>query len=110
MSAVASKETVESSGHITIKDEPRETRTQILERAYKHPNAVLVVEGVKPRETVKKIQNAGGLLRTVDRLPGVVGAAPMVNGNAIATYGAVSFQGDGNVWHDNDQPVDVRRN
>src|SRR5207248_448755 len=43
-------ETVESSGHITIHDEPRETRTAILERFYKDPNALLVVEGVKPRE------------------------------------------------------------
>src|SRR2546427_12750362 len=63
-------ETVESSGHITIKDEPRETRTLILERAYTDPNALLVVEGVKPRETVKKIRNAGGLLATLDRVPG----------------------------------------
>jgi lipoprotein-releasing system permease protein len=80
-------ETVESSGHITIKDEPRETRTLILEKAYTDPNALLVVEGVKPRETVKKIQNASGLLATLDRMPGVVAVAPVVNGNAIATYG-----------------------
>src|SRR5687767_9685424 len=80
-------ETVESSGHITIKDEPRETRTLILEKAYTDPNAMLVIEGVKPRETVKKIQNAAGLLAMLDRMPGVVSAAPVVNGNAIATYG-----------------------
>ena len=80
-------ETVESSGHITIKDEPRETRTLILEQAYTDPNAMLVIEGVKPRETVKKIQNAAGLLAMLDRMPGVVSAAPVVNGNAIATYG-----------------------
>ena len=80
-------ETVESSGHITIKDEPRETRTLILEKVYTDPNALITVEGVKPRETVKKIQNAAGLLAMLDRLPGVVSAAPVVNGNAIATYG-----------------------
>jgi lipoprotein-releasing system permease protein len=80
-------ETVESSGHITIKDEPRETRTLILEKAYTDPNAMLVIEGVKPRETVKKIQNAAGLLAMLDRLPGVIAAAPVVNGSAIATYG-----------------------
>ena len=80
-------ETVESSGHITIKDEPRETRTLILEKAYTDPNSLLVIDGVKPRETVKKIQNAAGLLAMLDRLPGVVSAAPVVNGNAIATYG-----------------------
>lgn len=80
-------ETVESSGHVTIKDEPRETKTQILELAYRSPNALLTVEGTKPRDTVKKIRNAGGLLRMLDRMPGVVAAAPVVNGNAIATYG-----------------------
>jgi len=80
-------ETVESSGHINIKDEPRETRTLILEKVYTNPNALLVTEGVKPRETVKKIQNAAGLLATLDRLPGVVSVAPVVHGAAIGTYG-----------------------
>jgi lipoprotein-releasing system permease protein len=80
-------ETVESTGHVTIKDEPRETKTQILELAYPDPDALLDVEGTKPRETVKKIRNARGLLAMLDRMPGVVAAAPVVNGNAIATYG-----------------------
>ena len=80
-------ETVESTGHVTIKDEPRETKTQILERAYPDPNALLDVEGMKPRETAKRIRNARGLLAMLERMPGVVAAAPLVNGNAIATYG-----------------------
>jgi lipoprotein-releasing system permease protein len=80
-------ETVESTGHVTIKDEPRETRTLILEKAYTDPNALLSITGVKPRETVKKIQNAAGLLATLNRLPGVLDAAPVVSGSAIATYG-----------------------
>src|SRR4029450_1620010 len=80
-------ETVESTGHITIKDEPRETRTLILEKAYTDPNAMLIVEGVKPRETVKKTRTPAGLLATLNRLPGVVAVAPVVNGSAIATYG-----------------------
>ena len=80
-------ETVEASGHITIKDEPRETRTLILEKAYTDPNSLLVIEGVKPRETVRKIRNAGGLLATLDRVPGVIAVAPVVEESAIATYG-----------------------
>ncbi len=80
-------ETVEATGHITIKDEPREMRTQILEPVYRDPNALLDVEGVKPREQVKKIRNAGGLIATLDKWPGIVASAPVVNGNAIATYG-----------------------
>src|SRR3979411_3100957 len=60
-------ETVESSGHITIHDEPRETRTKILEQSYKDPNALLVIEKTKPRDQVKKIKNPQGLLRTLRR-------------------------------------------
>lgn len=80
-------ETVESSGHIAVQDEPRETRTPILEKAYPDPNALLVMQGVKPRDKVEKIKNPGGLIATLRRLPGIVAVAPQVNGDAIATYG-----------------------
>ena len=84
-------ETVESGGHITIHDEPRETRSQILQRAVKDEHAVLALEGARPREQVQKIKNATGLLSTVLRIPGVVSAAPMVNGDAVATYGTKTY-------------------
>src|SRR4051794_20215585 len=80
-------ETVESSGHITIHDEPRETRTPILERQYKDPNALLVVEGVKPRDKIEKIKNPGGLIATLRRMPGITAVGPQVAGDVIATYG-----------------------
>src|SRR5204863_2104953 len=41
-------ETVESSGHVTVYDEPRESKTRILEKVYTDKNALPVVEGVKP--------------------------------------------------------------
>src|SRR4051794_10724150 len=84
-------ETVESSGHITVYDEPRETETKILERAYKNPDALLTVEGIKPRETVKKIKNPTGLMRTLSRLPHVQSAAPIVTGDAVITYGTKTY-------------------
>lgn len=80
-------ETVESSGHITIKDEPRETRTPILERAYSDPNALLSLTNVKPRDTVRKIDNPTGLLIKLQHMPGIVAASPEVFGDVIATYG-----------------------
>src|SRR6266566_9852677 len=80
-------ETVESSGHITIHDEPRETRSKILEQVYKDPNALLALDREKPRDQVKKIKNPEGLLRSLRRLPDVVAVAPMVTGDAISTYG-----------------------
>src|SRR5947208_2830742 len=54
-------ETVESSGHITVKDEPREKQTRILKQVYTDPNALLVVENVKPRDKIEKIKNPTGL-------------------------------------------------
>jgi len=80
-------ETVESSGHITIHDEPRETRTPILERFYKQPNSVLVVQGVKPRDKIEKIKNPEGLLASLRRMPGILAVAPQVSGDLIITYG-----------------------
>lgn len=80
-------ETVESSGHILINDEPREQETPILQRVYKHPNALLSVVGVKPREQIKKIKNPEGLMRKLRRMPGIRAVAPEVEGQAIATYG-----------------------
>jgi lipoprotein-releasing system permease protein len=80
-------ETVESSGHITVHDEPREKDTQILERFTTHPDALLSIERTKPRETVKQIKNPTGLIAQLRRLPGIVAAAPEVTGEAIASYG-----------------------
>src|SRR4051794_13582063 len=80
-------ETVEASGHITIHDEPRETRTPILERVYTNPNALLVVEGVKPRDKIEKIKNPAGLIGVLRRMPGITAVAPQVSGDLIATYG-----------------------
>src|SRR4051812_8089214 len=80
-------ETVESSGHVQVNDEPRETQTPILESVYKNKNALLQLERPKPRDVVKKIKNPEGLMRKIRALPGVVGVAPEVTGEAIMTYG-----------------------
>src|SRR5204862_3216270 len=52
-------ETVESSGHITVKDETRAMQTPILERIAPGENAVRDFIGVKPRDKVQKIRNPG---------------------------------------------------
>jgi lipoprotein-releasing system permease protein len=80
-------ETVESSGHVTVHDEPREKETQILERFTPHPDALLAIERTKPRENVKQIKNPTGLIAQLRRMPGIVAAAPEVTGEAIASYG-----------------------
>jgi lipoprotein-releasing system permease protein len=80
-------ETVESSGHVTVHDEPRERATQILERFTPQPDALLSIERTKPRENVKQIKNPTGLIAQLRRMPGIVAAAPEVQGEAIASYG-----------------------
>src|SRR5438132_5498549 len=64
-------ETVESSGHITINDEPRETRTPILERAYHNPTGVLLVHQEKPRDRIAKIDNPTGLTLKLEHMAGI---------------------------------------
>jgi lipoprotein-releasing system permease protein len=81
-------ETVESSGHVTIHDEPRKTRTPLLEMVYPDPNAMLVLEGVKPRDRIEQIRNPTGLIASLRRMPGILAVAPVVNGDVIATYGS----------------------
>jgi lipoprotein-releasing system permease protein len=80
-------ETVESSGHISIKDEPRETQTPVMENAYPTPGAVLALERAKPREQVQKIESPINLVHKLEHMPGIVGVAPEVYGDVIATYG-----------------------
>jgi len=80
-------ETVESSGHILVNDEPRETQTPILQKVYTNPNSLIAIRGVKPREHVKKIKNPEGLMAKLRRLPGVTAAAPEVTGEVIVSYG-----------------------
>lgn len=80
-------ETVESTGHITIHDEPRQADTAILEMHFPDTPGVLRLDGPKPRDTVEKIKNPTGLIAELRRIPGVVSASPTVSGNAIVTYG-----------------------
>ena len=80
-------ETVESSGHITVHDEPRETRTRILERSFPDPNALLVLNNSRPRDKIEKIKNPTGLVAKIRRMPGIIAVAPVVTDQAIATYG-----------------------
>ncbi len=80
-------ETVESSGHIIVHDEPRQTQTPILERIYTGPNTLIDVRGVKPRDLIRQIKNPTGFLAQVRGLPGIIAAAPEVTGSAIASYG-----------------------
>jgi lipoprotein-releasing system permease protein len=81
-------ETVESTGHIVVNDEPREAETPILQQAYPSEHPVFVLDRTKPREQVKKIRNAVGLIQKIRSMSGMIAVAPEVTGDAIATYGS----------------------
>src|SRR5437879_7407112 len=53
-------ETVESSGHVQVNDEPRETQTPILEAVYKNKDALLQLERPKPRDVVRSEERRVG--------------------------------------------------
>src|SRR6267142_2616075 len=55
-------ETVESSGHVQVNDEPRETQTPILETVYRNSTSGFVFFLPKPRGVVRKIKNPEGLM------------------------------------------------
>ena len=79
-------ETVESSGHITIHDEPRQSRTPILQMHY-GDQGVLSLQRSKPRDQIQKIKNPTGLMIQLEQMHGITSAAPMVFGDVIGTYG-----------------------
>jgi lipoprotein-releasing system permease protein len=80
-------ETVEGSGHASVKSEPRETVAPFLQNVY-GPNAVIDIVRQKPQDKVAKIRNPEKVMRMIRSLPGVVAAAPTVSGNAVLSYGS----------------------
>jgi lipoprotein-releasing system permease protein len=76
---------VNSTPHITIKDEFREPRVQPVFRAYRH--GAVTLSGLKPRDEVRGIKDFKGKITVIERQAGTV-AAPALTGQAIMRYGA----------------------
>jgi len=79
-------ETVESTGHVIIHDEPRQSQTPLLQMHY-GTAGVMDLRGAKPREVIQKIKNPSALIAQLERLPGITAASGSVAGDAIITYG-----------------------
>lgn len=76
---------IDVSPHITIKDETRRPTAQAAELA--HPDGAVLVHGVKPRDRVRGIRNAGQKVAMLEAMEGVA-AAPVLQAQSLLRYGS----------------------
>jgi len=76
---------IDVAPHITIKDEYRSPRIQPAVLAF--ADGAVAVRGVKPREELRGIRNARGLIALLEEMPGVA-VAPGLRGAALLRYGS----------------------
>jgi lipoprotein-releasing system permease protein len=74
------RQLVETNPHVLMTDEVRIPGRQPLQML--HPRAAIVVRRVLPRDPVRGIAAAGGIVAVLDQMPGVA-AAPMLSGQLI---------------------------
>jgi lipoprotein-releasing system permease protein len=76
---------IDVAPHITIKDEYRSPRVQPA--VLVHADGAVAVRGVKPREELRGIRDARGMIASLEDIPGVA-VAPGLRGAALLRYGA----------------------
>lgn len=75
---------IDSSPHVTIKDEFRTPPPQPVESAYR--GAVIQLRGLKPKDEVRGLRGARAIIAALEQLPGLK-VAPTLSGNALLRYG-----------------------
>jgi len=76
---------IDVAPHVVVKDETRRPPAQPAEIA--HPDAAVLVQGVKPTDRVRGIRAAGDKIALLEAMPGVA-AAPVLQGQALLRYGS----------------------
>lgn len=76
---------IDVAPHVVMKDEFREPELQPAMLAF--ADGAVAVRGVRPRETLRGIKQAGAKLAAIEAMPGIA-AAPMLRGPALFRYGA----------------------
>ncbi len=88
------QQVIDVAPHVVIKDEFRSPDLQPAELAF--AGGAVVVRGVRPREAVRGIREAGAKIEAIETIPGVA-VAPVLRGPALFRYGgrdvAVSLAG-----------------
>lgn len=75
---------VDSYPHIRISDEYREPEKQPVAR--RHPDAVTIIRGLKPRDEKQGIRNHRQIVKALEAMPGLK-FSPMTSGQAFLRYG-----------------------
>lgn len=78
------QQVIDVAPHIVMKDEFRLPGVQPAEIAF--AGGAVQVRGVKPRDTVRGIREAGAKIAAIETVPGVA-VAPMLRGPALLRYG-----------------------
>lgn len=81
-------ETVESTPHITIYDEKRQTTDEFAGWLSDKTGGVATVENAQPRQTPRRIAQPLQIVEMLRKLPEVQAAAPNVIGTAIISFGS----------------------
>lgn len=75
---------VDSTPHISVKDEFRSPPVQPAERRFE--GAAVRIAGLRPKEELRGIRNPHARLTLIERIPGVA-AAPNLSGQVVVRYG-----------------------
>ncbi len=80
------KQVIDLDAHISVKPKYDYDEERIL-RAVFPDDVLLEVLGAKPKEVRKRIEDYRSIIERYERMPGVLGLAPHLRGNAIVRYG-----------------------
>lgn len=79
---------IDVSPHIVMRDEYRSPPLQPAERAY--GQGAVAIQGVRPKEELRGIKDAGRKIEILSQIPGVA-VAPSLRGQAILRYGSTDL-------------------
>lgn len=89
------EQTINTTAHIHIYNEPQKNRPSVLDRFYKNDTAtkLIAVNNQKPKEELNKIKNAWQIISVLEKDQAVEGVSPFIGTQAILRAGIVQYGG-----------------
>ncbi len=78
---------INNSPHIRIYNDPEKDPVSLVERAAGKSKGLVVVHNQKIKDGDKKIRNANGIIRLLEKMPNVIGASPSASTQSILKSG-----------------------